>query len=314
MAVASLSRGASAQSTDTATSAAPGERARQSTNDAWWTGPMLAASPNTLPPGHFLVEPYIYDVRTPHSNGFGSLTYINFGLANNFTVGVIPTFGFNMVSEGMNSSGIGVGDVSLLAQYRLTQFHEGSWVPTTAIVVQEGLPVGKYDRLGSRPTDGMGGGAYSTQLSLYSQRFFWMPNGRILRTRLDLSHTFSNSVRVEDVSVYGTGAGFRGRAKPGMSQFVDLAGEYSVTQRWVLALDLTYRHGTSTKVSGFDSVDPETPSVFFESGSSDAFGFAPGVEYNWSPNFGVLVAARIITRGHNTASSVTPAIALNMFF
>ncbi|MEP7085777.1 MAG: transporter [Gemmatimonadota bacterium] len=314
IAIAALVSAVGAQRTDTATSAAHGARARQSTDDAWWTGPMLAASPNTLPPGHFLVEPYIYDVRTPHSNGFGSLTYINFGLANNFTVGVIPTFGFNMVSEGTNSSKIGVGDVSLLAQYRLTQFHEGNWVPTIAIVVQEGLPVGKYDRLGSRPADGMGGGAYSTQLSLYSQRFFWMPNGRILRTRLDLSHTFSNSVHVEDVSVYGTGAGFRGRAQPGMSQFVDLAGEYSVTQRWVLALDLTYRHGTSTTVSGFDSVDPETPRVVFESGSSDAFGFAPGVEYNWSPSFGVLLAARIITRGHNTISSVTPAIAVNMFY
>src|SRR5664279_1404294 len=62
---------------------------RQSTDDAWWTGPMLAPSPNTLPPGHFLVEPYIFDVRTPHTNGFGSLTYINYGLANNFTVGPV---------------------------------------------------------------------------------------------------------------------------------------------------------------------------------------------------------------------------------
>jgi hypothetical protein len=103
-------------------------------------------------------------------------------------------------------------------------------VPTTALVVQEGLPLGKYDRLGSRPSDGLGGGAYTTQLSLYSQTYFWMPNGRLLRTRLDVSNTFSNSVRIEDVSVYGTGDGFRGRASPGMSQFVDLAGEYSVTQ------------------------------------------------------------------------------------
>ena len=37
---------------------------RQAMADAWWTGPLLAASASTLPQGHFLVEPYIYDVIT----------------------------------------------------------------------------------------------------------------------------------------------------------------------------------------------------------------------------------------------------------
>ena len=35
---------------------------RQSLDDAWWTGPMLAPSAATLPRGHFLIEPYLYDV------------------------------------------------------------------------------------------------------------------------------------------------------------------------------------------------------------------------------------------------------------
>ncbi len=36
--------------------------ARQSLEDAWWTGPMLAPSAATLPRGHLLIEPYLYDV------------------------------------------------------------------------------------------------------------------------------------------------------------------------------------------------------------------------------------------------------------
>ncbi|MEO8879112.1 MAG: transporter, partial [Gemmatimonadaceae bacterium] len=299
IAVAPLPVAAQAQRTDSAAASA-----RQSTDNAWWTGPMLAASPNTLPRGHFLVEPYLYDVRTAHSNGFGSLTYINYGVANNFTVGVIPTFGFNMMSEGTNSSGIGVGDITLLTQYRLTQFHVGSLVPTTAIVVQEGLPTGKYDRLGSRPSDGFGGGAYTTTVSIYSQTYFWMPNGRLLRTRLDVSQAFSNSVHVEDVSVYGTGEGFRGRASPGKSLFVDAAAEYSLTQRWVLGADLFYRHSGSTHVAGAQPAAPGGPdgptSIVFDTGASDAFGVAPALEYNWSPRFGVLFGTRIIFSGHNT--------------
>ena len=46
---------------------------RQSLDDAWWSGPMLAPSAATLPRGHFLIEPYLYDVIADHSNGFGSL-------------------------------------------------------------------------------------------------------------------------------------------------------------------------------------------------------------------------------------------------
>src|SRR5947209_7429501 len=64
---------------------------RQQLNDAWWTGPMLAPSANTLPRGHILIEPYLFDVisqgsydshgvrrSSPHANGFGSLTYLLF--------------------------------------------------------------------------------------------------------------------------------------------------------------------------------------------------------------------------------------------
>lgn len=31
-------------------------------DDAWWTGRMLATLAATLPRGHFLIDPYLYDV------------------------------------------------------------------------------------------------------------------------------------------------------------------------------------------------------------------------------------------------------------
>jgi hypothetical protein len=64
----------------------PSSVVRQSLDDAWWTGPMLAPSGATLPRGHFLVEPYLYDVIAAHSNGFGSLTYVLYGLADHTRV------------------------------------------------------------------------------------------------------------------------------------------------------------------------------------------------------------------------------------
>ena len=287
---------------------------RQSLDDAWWTGPMLAPNATTLPRGHLLIEPYLYDVIAAHSNGLGSLTYINYGLANRVTVGLIPTAGFNVASSGPSSSRVGLGDLTLQGQYRLAKFREGSWIPTTSVVVQETFPTGKYDRLGSRPSDGLGSGAYTTTLALYSQTYFWLPNGRILRMRFDISQAVSNHADIEDVSVYGTEAGFRGHAKPGNSFLADSSWEYSVTRKWVLALDVTYRHNWNTRVIGYN-VNPNSvqnpSSVLLDSGSSEVFALAPAIEYSWKPSLGVLLGTRVIPASHNTKSTITPAVAIN---
>jgi hypothetical protein len=298
--------------------------AHEPLNDAWWTGPLLAPSANTLPKGHILVEPYFYDVTTqgfydstgtkrsaPHANSYGSLTYINYGLADKFTVGLIPTFGYNEVSNGPSGSGVGVGDLTVQAQYRLHLFQEKGWIPTISIAVQETLPSGKYDELGNRPSNGLGGGAFTTTLALYTQTFFWMPNGRILRMRVNVAPAFSHSVGVEGVSVYGTDQGFSGLAKPGNSIFVDAAWEYSLTQRWVLALDATYRNQANTHIAGLDKVNPSQP-IVLNSGSSRAFGFAPAIEYNLNSKIGIIFGTRLFPAARNTSATITPAIAINI--
>jgi hypothetical protein len=289
---------------------------RQALDDAWWTGPLLAPNASTLPRGHFLIEPYLYDVIGAHSNGFGSLTYINYGLANRLTVGVILTFGYNKLSTGLSSAGIGLGDVTVQGQFRLRQFHEGSWFPTISATVQETFPTGKYDKLGDRPSDGFGGGAFTTTVAIYSQTYFWMPNRRILRMRFNVSQAFSREVSVEGVSVYGTSADFRGHADPGTSSLVDASWEYSLTRSWVLALDATYRYNGNTRVVGNNSASSsgaQNPdSVLLHLGSAETSGFAPAIEYSWKSTIGVIVGTRIIPGGHNTPMTITPAIAINI--
>ncbi|MGH8303011.1 MAG: transporter, partial [Steroidobacteraceae bacterium] len=44
--------------TTSETSVAP----QETMDEAWWTGPLLAPNAATLPHGHWLVEPYLYDV------------------------------------------------------------------------------------------------------------------------------------------------------------------------------------------------------------------------------------------------------------
>jgi hypothetical protein len=297
--------------------------ARQSLDDAWWTGPMLAPSASTLPRGHFLIEPYFFDVivqgrydreggrgAVPHANGFGSLTYVLYGLADKLTVGMIPTFGYNTMSGAPGSGSVGMADLTLQAQYRLRQFHEGSWLPTISVAIQETLPTGRFDRLRDPATDGFGGGTYTTTIALFSQTYLWLPNERILRMRMNVSTAVSSDAVVRDVSVYGTKAGFRGSADRGNSIFVDAAWEYSVTRGWVLALDAFYRHDANTVVSGHDLLNAGRD-VWLDSGSSEVIGLAPAIEYNLKPNLGVLLGVRFILAGRNTSVTLTPAVAIN---
>ena len=67
-------------------------RTREARDDAWWTGPLLAPSAATLPPGHVLIEPYLFDDISnghfdsggerhsgPYEHDLGSLTYMLYG-------------------------------------------------------------------------------------------------------------------------------------------------------------------------------------------------------------------------------------------
>lgn len=274
--------------------------------DAWWTGPMLAASANTLPRGHAYFEPYVYDVQTPNTNAYGSLTYLLYGVTDRFTFGLMPTFGYTAVSNAPSGSGMAVGDTTVIAQYGLTRFHAGNAMPATAIALEESIPTGKYDELGGRPSNGIGGGAYTTSIGLYVQDYFWLRNRRIFRTRLNVLQSFSRRVAVSGVSVFGTSATFHGYAYPGSSFYVDASGEYSATRNWVPALDVAYRYSGNTNVAS-------VLGTATNSGVSAEYQFAPAIEYSWASNWGVLLGTRFTLRGRNVTPSTTPAIAISFF-
>lgn len=326
-ALCALGLGASAGAGATSAS---GDGTRQSLDDAWWTGPLLAPSAATLPQGHWLLEPYVYDVMTygrfdrnstlrsaGAAHEVGSLAYLEYGVVDRFTLGLIPRLGLHESAAGQESAGLAVGDFTVQGAYGLTQFRQGSWMPATSLVIGETFPTGKYDRLDGRTDGALGSGAYSTTLSLYSQTYLWMPNGRILRTRLDLSYSLSRWASLRGMSVYGTSAGFAGRAHPGPTAIADLAFEYSLTQRWVLATDIWWEHDGSTRVEGgyAQSLTPSLPAYLVQdSGSDDLLYLAPAIEYNWSARMGVIAGARLGVWGRNATATVTSVAAINMAF
>ena len=288
-----------------ATPALAEDGARQSLDDAWWTGPILANSAHTLPKGHALIETYLFDDIQGSHNGYRSYNYLLYGLSDRWTIGLIPIGGIN--GGGGQRARWGFNDLTLQLQYGLTAFDPQSGVPDMALAVREIFPTGRYDKL-TDSNAGFGSGAYATTVAFFLQDYFWLPNGRLLRARFDLYQTFSAVADVRDASVYGTQAGFLGRARPGDGFTLDTSLEYSLTRSWVLALEAVYDHGDATHVRGNDGARL----MNFDLGSSDGFGLAPALEYSWDPNWGVLVGTRILMGGRNRPFSVTPAVALNV--
>ena len=281
------------------------EPGRQSRDDAWWTGPILAVSANGPGQCHALTETYLYDQMADHSQSYRSFNYLLYGVSDHFTLGAIPVLGVNKANGAHAHSGL--SDLSFQAQYTLADFDPETRMPAIAVALRQSVTTGKYDRL-SEATEAFGAGGAATGLGLFTQDYFWLPNGRILRVRADVLASVSATAHVEDASIFGTMRGFSGHAWPGDAVSLDASFEYSLTRSWVLATELLYDHSNATHVEGSSA----GASVRFDQGSSDGFGLAPALEYSWSPNWGVLLGTRILMGGHNRPFSITPAIALNV--
>ncbi|MBA3667916.1 MAG: transporter [Sphingomonas sp.] len=274
---------------------------------ARWTGPLLASTPETLPQGHFYTEPYFFDVISGGKHHPGSSGYYQYGLAEDFTIGFQPDFAIGTESPNRSPA---IGDFKLLSQLRLTHFTPEHRVPSVAVILQEVIPTGKHDRLGPLH-EGHGSGSFATEVGVNVQYYFLLKNDRLLRARLNFLQRFPHGSDVEDRSVYGTGPGFRGHAKPGATTTFIGAVEYSVTREWVLALDVTRQSTTQTKVRGRYNGGPLIEQT---SPSSHFVSFAPAVEYNWSDRTGAIFGLWVIPKGHNTPASITPALAISRFW
>lgn len=90
----------------TAANASPGQATRQSVDDAWWTGPIVAAGSDTLPPGHGYIEPYLLTVTGRDFQTPVSTTFLFYGLAPRLTVGAIPaiSYGAQMLQGNASSA------------------------------------------------------------------------------------------------------------------------------------------------------------------------------------------------------------------
>lgn len=274
---------------------------------ARWTGPLLASTAETLPQGHFYTEPYFFDTISSGQHNPGSSGFYQYGLFNNYTVGVQPFFSWG---TRKNNREVAIGDFKLLSQLRLSHFTPDHRVPSIALVMNLIVPTGKDDNLGALK-QGHGSGSFAPEVGLNVQQYFLLKNGRLLRVRFNFLKNFPLGADVTGRSTFGTLPGFEGHARNGSKMTLVGAVEYSMTREWVLALDVERDEWGKTSVTGRNADRSE---VHQTSPRSWDVGFAPAVEYNWSNRAGAILGVWIVPKGHNTSSSITPAVAIQRFW
>jgi hypothetical protein len=284
------------------------ERLEAAMKSARWTGPLLASNAEALPKGHFYTEPYFFDVISGGEHNPGSSGFYQYGLRDNWTVGVQPFFSLGTQRHNRDAA---IGDFKLLSQVRLSHFTPEHRVPSVALVTNLVLPTGKADHLRASK-QGHGSGSFAPEVGVNVQHYFLLGNGRLLRARINVLKQFPLRHSVSGRSVFGTSPEFRGHARPGTKTTFIAGAEYSLTKEWVLAFDVEADAWGRTKVVGRDG--NAGPVVRQTSPKSWNVGFAPAVEYNWSDRGGVIVGIWIVPKGHNTSASVTPAVAIQRFW
>jgi hypothetical protein len=285
----------------------------------WFTGPLLAPSAHTIPPGHVNFEPYlfffsktgVYDKHKniqpmPHVYTLLSQNPVQIGITPWMDCQITPQL-FYKFTQGVRSTQ--PGDLPVAVDFQLFNIQERTLQPALKLTFRASLPFGKFENLSpeKRGTDGVGTGSFLPTVALTFSRL--IPLGmHYLETRLNLNYTIPNSVHVKGLNVYGGAPDTDGTVYPGNIFNADFGMEFSLTQNWVLAMDVNYIYANKTKFFG----NPGTMGIM-KAPSSEQLSLAPAIEYNWSINVGIIAGAWFTVAGRNASRFASSVVALNLY-
>lgn len=279
--------------------------------DPWFTGPLLAPAGKTIPAGHVNFEPYAFYSEFPADFKNVELTPIlTVGLTNSIDLQTALPYDYSWKNDQHDHH---IGDYSLALGFQaLRQAH---WLPDLRFVLQEVFPTGRFEDLNpvKMGTDRTGLGSYQTYIGLNFQRLTTFQNNRYLRTRLTLTAACPSDVKVRGLNAFGGDPMTEGKVSPGNSYSVDLAFEYTLTQRWVPVFEALYVNVGNSTFNGNPGFTPGGTVASLGGGAEHAASLAPALEYNFNANLGIIGGVWFSVTGPHAARFTTTTIAINYF-
>lgn len=298
----------------------------QANASPWFTGPILAPAGHTLPRGHSNLETYgffthvdkVFDnnwntVSVPNTINNTLNPLFTHGLTDRLDLQFSLPMAYNRVADVRAHH---IADTSLTLGYQLIEQGDSRWRPNLRVTVQENIPTGRYEQLIPRNNgaDSTGIGAYQTELNLNFQRLNQLSEMHYLRTRLSLGYAYAGKVKIHGITPYGSGLDADGRLLPGELYTVDLAGEFTLTQKWVAVMEGYFSSRGATRFGGFPGFTAPNVLATVGHGLVEQVSLAPAIEYNFNANYGVIAGYWFAVAGKNSADFRSAVIALNAYW
>ncbi len=281
-----------------------------------FAGTLLAFIPNNVPPGKWLIEPYLFAGKV---NGVYNSEWENKHLFKYFEskllveveTGITPWLDINLslnenysLSNGRKSYHL--GDTQLALGFQITTNKPNSAVPDFRIVLLENFPTGKYQHLDPRKNiaDVTGSGAFETWVIAILRKIIYFTPRQTIAVNLNLEYDFPSSVHVKGFNLYGGNAKTNGSVIPGQQFVGNLGLEYSLTENWILGLDVHYIHQNKSHSNHRDIHLP----------SSEEFSLAPCIEYNPSTHFSLEAGAWFSIAGRNNFAFTSGVVTVAWVF
>lgn len=291
----------------------------------WYTGSLVSPSGAEAHAGLIGIEPYYSYTQPigrfasdgtshpqhPRQQTFSNSTMWKYGITDHISIQAHTVVNYGWERGQGHSSGPKFGDFPVDMVWRFVDPNPKKYIPAFNLFAGVYFPTGDYNKL-QHKQDSSGTGAYVFRMAITEQSTYVINGGHTLRLRTWgwFRHALA-STHLEDVTSYGTGNGFHGRGRPGMSGQTGFSLEYGLNHSWVLAMDLARDWANGSRIWGTNATGKHVDRIASSSGD---WQIAPAVEYSWSPRFGVIVGSAIYYAGHNTGVKVSPQFAVNMIY
>jgi hypothetical protein len=293
--------------------------------EAWFTGSLLSFNGHTLPAGHTEYRPSLFvtdrygtlDNRwqnhcAPETFSVSPTVSITQGVFDWLDLQAIGSMQINR-HNGAHSERF--SDLSLYLGLQAFEDRQGSAVPDVKFIFGESFPSGAYQRLNpnKQMTDASGSGSYESMIALVIQKMYHVKNTHYIRYRVFVSYMFPTSLHVQGFNRYGGGYHTRAKVYPGIKWSSILSFEYSMSQSWAFSLDFAgYYNQASNRLSGHrgKTIDGTRAELGFSKGGQ--LSVAPGLEYNWSKNCGLIFGVWFSLAGHQNTSFTSGILTFNI--
>lgn len=238
---------------------------------------------------------------------------ISYGLADNVDVQLNIPY---IINQNQHHTGRHIGDTVITLGYQLLEQGGSRWLPDLRVTIQESMPSGRFEELNplNLGTDGTGGGSMQTSFGLNFQHLDYIFVDHALRERLSLSYLYAAPVNVRGSNAYGGVADSHGQIKPGNLVSADLAGELSLNKNWVAVMEGFYFSRNSNRFKGYSGVTKGGLPYMFAQNQVSELSLAPAMEFNFSPNVGLIAGVWFSTLGKYAPDFMSTVVALNMYW